>query len=220
MLIGSSLCTYFSLLQELNKAAHKDKPGWLEKHEVEEAKTVKHIECCCSLYRYQLEQGRQFLHEHPWTARSWNVECVDKILKHPAVGVTQTHKCRFLMTTHIEHRGGEVGPVRKPTGLMSSSSYVLIELDRKCVAARRSYFLGGRTCFRATDRSRSSARGGVLDPARPSGSCHVPCSHMIRWCARWRTVHNQSVHQCNDAPCNSVHASTFFFQNDSFSATS
>ena len=70
LLIGSPPCTYFSLLQELNKAAHKDKPGWLEKHEVEKAKAVRHTEFGCSLYRYQLEHGRHFLHEHPWTARS------------------------------------------------------------------------------------------------------------------------------------------------------
>ena len=129
LLIGSPPCTYFSMSQELNIAQHKDKPGWLEKHELEKAKAVKHIEFCCSLYRYQLEQGRHFLHEHPWTAKSRNLDCIDKIMKHPAVGTTQTHMCRFLMTTHIEHRGGEVGLVKKPTGFMSSSPYVLTELQ-------------------------------------------------------------------------------------------
>ena len=78
--IGSPPCTYFSLLQELNKAAHNDKPGWLEMHETEKAKAVKHIELCCSLCRHQLEQGRHFLLEHAWTARSWKLDCVDKIL--------------------------------------------------------------------------------------------------------------------------------------------
>ena len=34
--------------------------------------------------------------------------------------------CRFFITTFIEHR------VKKPTGFMSSSSYVFTELDRKC----------------------------------------------------------------------------------------
>ena len=77
VLIGSPPCTYFSMLQELNIAQHKDKPGWLEKHEMEKAKAVKHIEFCCSLYKYQLEQGRHFLHEHPWTAKSWNFDCID-----------------------------------------------------------------------------------------------------------------------------------------------
>ena len=31
LLIGSPPCTYFSVLHELNKAVHGDKPGWLEK---------------------------------------------------------------------------------------------------------------------------------------------------------------------------------------------
>ena len=64
-------------MQELNKTAHKDKPGWLEKHEAEKAKAVKHIVLCCPLYRYLLEHGRHGIHEHPWTARSWKLDCVD-----------------------------------------------------------------------------------------------------------------------------------------------
>ena len=40
LLIESPPCTCFSLLQELNKAVHKGKPGWLEKHEVEMVRLV------------------------------------------------------------------------------------------------------------------------------------------------------------------------------------
>jgi hypothetical protein len=36
------------------------------------------------------------------------------------------------MTSHIEHRGGEEGLVKKPTGFMSSSKFTLEELDKKC----------------------------------------------------------------------------------------
>ena len=36
------------------------------------------------------------------------------------------------METHIETRGGERGLVKKPTGFMSSSRYVIEELDKKC----------------------------------------------------------------------------------------
>ena len=57
LLIGSPPCRYFSVLQELNKAVHGDKPGWMENFEVEKAKAVKHIEFCCALYRYQIQQG-------------------------------------------------------------------------------------------------------------------------------------------------------------------
>ena len=43
LLIGSPPCTFFSMLQELNKAVHGSKPGWLEKFEAEKAKAIRHI---------------------------------------------------------------------------------------------------------------------------------------------------------------------------------
>ena len=132
VLVGSPPCTYFSVLQELNKAAHGDKPGWLDKFNAEKAKAIKHIEFCCALYRYQLQQGRHFVHEHPWTARSWALPCVQKLLDHPSVEVTQAHMCRFMMTTHVDKKDGEVGLVKKPTGFMTSSHCILKQLDRKC----------------------------------------------------------------------------------------
>ena len=122
-------CTYFSLVQELSEATHKDKPGWLDKHEVEKAKAVKHIKGCFALYCYQSEQGRRFLRERPWTTRPWKLECG----RGNSVGTNQTNMCRFVITTHIEHRGGEVGLVKKPCGIMSSSLYVPTELGRICV---------------------------------------------------------------------------------------
>ena len=36
------------------------------------------------------------------------------------------------METHIDHKGGEKGLVNKLTGFMSSSPYIIQELDRKC----------------------------------------------------------------------------------------
>ena len=36
------------------------------------------------------------------------------------------------METRIDHKGGEKGLVKKPTGFMSSSRYIIQELDRKC----------------------------------------------------------------------------------------
>ena len=36
------------------------------------------------------------------------------------------------METHIDHRGGKKGLVKKPTGFMSRIRYIIQELDRKC----------------------------------------------------------------------------------------
>ena len=66
------------------------------------SKAIKHVEFCCALYKYQIQQGRHFLHEHPWTARSWKLPCKAEILRHPSVDIAQGHMCHFLMTSHIE----------------------------------------------------------------------------------------------------------------------
>ena len=121
LLIGSPPCTYFSMLQELNIAVHGHKPEWMAKFQEEKRKAIGHIEFCVELYKYQLAHGRHFLHEHPWSARSWSLPCVTELMSHPAVEIVQGHMCRFRMTTHIEHKDGERGLVKKPTGFLSSS---------------------------------------------------------------------------------------------------
>ena len=63
VLIGSPPCTYFCMLQELNIATNKHKPGWMENFEAEREKAKQHVTFCCSLYRYQIDQGKHF--EHP-----------------------------------------------------------------------------------------------------------------------------------------------------------
>ena len=55
-LIGSPPCTYFSVLQELNKAVHGDKPRWQATFDIEKDKAIKHVEFCCALYKYQVKQ--------------------------------------------------------------------------------------------------------------------------------------------------------------------
>ena len=108
---------YIGMQQSAGKDAEKEKA----KSDAEKEKAKKHVEFCCSLYKYQLDQGRHFVHEHPWSARWWGLPCAEALLKHPSVELAQGHMCRFLMTSHGEHRGGEVGLVKKPTGFMCSS---------------------------------------------------------------------------------------------------
>jgi hypothetical protein len=67
----------------------------MEKFDKETEKAIKHVEFCTALYKYQVQQGRHFLHEHPWTARSWKLECVDELLK----------------TSRSQHRSGPHVPV-------------------------------------------------------------------------------------------------------------
>ena len=80
VVIGSPPCTMFSRLQELNCHMHREDPNWLQEFEWLKARAVKHIECCVEIYEYQLQHGRHFIHEHPWTAKSWNLDCVQTLM--------------------------------------------------------------------------------------------------------------------------------------------
>ena len=77
--IGSPPCTMFSLLQELAKAVKGIDKEWLDKHNGKLEETTNHTECYCLLYRYQLQRGRHFLYECPWSARSWVLESIQKL---------------------------------------------------------------------------------------------------------------------------------------------
>ena len=75
LVIGSPPCTYFSMLNELNKHLHRGDPAWLQRFDQNLEKFERHVRFCCSIYEHRLRQGRYFLHEHPWLARpsgGWN----------------------------------------------------------------------------------------------------------------------------------------------------
>ena len=61
----------------------------------------------------------------------WKLPIVAELLEHPAVGIVQGHMCQCLMMSHIDRRGCEMGLVKKPTGFMRSSKFILEELDRR-----------------------------------------------------------------------------------------
>ena len=145
MLIGLPPCTYFSIPQELNVAVHGHQPEWMAKFDEEKRKAKIHVEFCCTLFKEQLRQGRHFLHEHPWSARSWGLPCIQDVMSHPAVELVQGHMCPFRMTTHIVTKNGQSGLLKKPTGFLSSSCCVRQELNKKCTGDRTHVpLVGGR----------------------------------------------------------------------------
>ena len=72
------------------------------------------------------------MHEHPWSARSWQLDEVKKLQSDPRVNVAYANLCQFGMTTHIDVKDGPRGPVAKPTGFMTSSWTMHEELSKKC----------------------------------------------------------------------------------------
>ena len=109
LLVGSPPCTLFSILQELNLAVNRDKPGWLEEFERRKAEAIEHIRFCCTLYQYQLKRGKHLLHEHPWTARSWGLDFIQDLLNDERVHLVEGHMCGFGMTSHIRRQTWRTG---------------------------------------------------------------------------------------------------------------
>ena len=151
LLIGSPPCTYMSVLQELNKWLNRNSQEWLDKFELNRQKAVRHIEFCCRLYKLQMAAGRYFLHEHPWTARSWELEAMKSLLSDPRVKRAKTHMCQFGMTSRRGGVGSEQGPVKKPTGFASNSFEILQGLAKECSDKDHQHvpLMGGRAAAAA-----------------------------------------------------------------------
>ena len=81
LLVGSPMCTWFSLLQNLNKK-HMSPEDWNKGYR----RAVEHIKFVFEIYDIQMRSGRYFLHEHPATATSWKLPVVtDFCAKIPAL---------------------------------------------------------------------------------------------------------------------------------------
>ena len=66
LLTGSPPCDQFSQLQNINK--YRVSP---DKRREKMDRAVAHLNAACRFYRTQLQAGRFFLHEAPWSATSW-----------------------------------------------------------------------------------------------------------------------------------------------------
>ena len=132
VVVGSPPCTLFSMLQELNLYIHRNDPEWLAGFECRWQEAVQHIEFCAHVYRWQLNNGRHFIHEHPRDAKSWELEFIQDLLKDPRVTWLEGHMCQFGMTAPVKGSQGDHGQVKKPTGFLTSSRFVAEELNRYC----------------------------------------------------------------------------------------
>ena len=97
---------------------------------IEQAK--RHVRFCAGVYEHQRQQGRYFLHEHPWLATSWGLDCVLKLEGLEDVRKVQTHMCQFGMKANIGGIGSEMGLVMKPTGFMTNSVHIAQQLAKVC----------------------------------------------------------------------------------------
>ena len=89
-----------------------------------------------------MQNGRYFIHEHPMTATSWKVDCIDELAQSPMVVKAKTHMCAFGMMS--KDANGE-GPVLKPTIFMTNSIEAQKALEKKCPGhSRHVHLMEGR----------------------------------------------------------------------------
>ena len=74
--------------------------------------------------------GRKFLHEHPATAKSWQLPMVQEILKLERVRIELGDQCVFGQTTMDDNK--EVRLAMKPTNWMSNDEFILAAVGKKC----------------------------------------------------------------------------------------
>ena len=128
LVIGSPPCTHFSILQNLNWDIQDD--AWREKFKVHLEKAKEHVQFCVKLYKYQIKNGKYWLHEHPKTATSWQMDEVRELLNLEGTMRVETHMCRFGMTTTVKDK---TMMVKKPTYFATNSWCIARELGRKCM---------------------------------------------------------------------------------------
>ena len=113
LLIGSPMCTMFSKWQDLRKAS-RDPVEFKRRF----SKAMVHLRFLCELYKMQIDGGRYFLHEHPDTATSWKVPCIESLTERSDVMVARADLCMFgLMSKDADAEA----PAEKPTRFMTNS---------------------------------------------------------------------------------------------------
>ena len=63
----------------------------------------RHMEFMCEIYKYQVRRKKLFLHEHPWSAKSWKEPCIREVHCLPGVALYKADQCMYgLKTTDAE----------------------------------------------------------------------------------------------------------------------
>ena len=138
------MCTYFSVMQSLNKG-RMDPKTFKENYN----RGVEHLKFSLELAEIQVRQGRHFLFEHPAGASSWkHPAMVAFIAKYPDLFLATADQCAFgLLTTTPD---GHHLPAKKPIRFLPSSSHLAQRLNVKCEGGHEHALLkGGSRCRQA-----------------------------------------------------------------------
>ena len=101
LMIGSPICRAFSTLIELTQ---ESKPSVVELKSLVE-RCVTHLKFCFRMYETQRNEGRLFLHEHPWDAWSRGLSFVFEMAQKDDVHKTKGDLCRFHLAKNSIEKG-------------------------------------------------------------------------------------------------------------------
>ena len=162
LVIGSPLCTVYSAMNNINHAR-------MATEVVQErfAYARKHLECATKLYMLQIQGGRYFLHEHPASASSWSEACIKEVMSKKGVTKVIGDQCRYGLVS--EGKEGQ-GPAKKPTGFMTNSPCIALQLQRRCPNK------GGYKVHEHVQLEDGRARAAQVCPP---GLCKAVCKGLI-----------------------------------------
>ena len=124
LLCGSPPCEAFTILRNIGKA---------KRDPVKEEELVErgrgHLRVSAQAYRRQLDAGRHFLHEAPWSAQSWKEPEIASLVKDPRCYLVKGPMCVWGMR---QEDGEGMGFIRKETGWLTSSKHIASVLQREC----------------------------------------------------------------------------------------
>ena len=124
LLVGSPPCDPWSALQNFNFPKMNE-----EKIAAIQERGELHLNRALEMYEKQYDNGGLFLHEHPWTARSWKHPRLADLARRHGVYIVKGPMCNYHMMS--EDAQGP-GLVRKDTGWMTNSARLAERLVGVC----------------------------------------------------------------------------------------
>ena len=124
---------------------YKVGPVWMREFDDNLRNAKRDMKLCCAIHRHQIESKRYVLHEHPWLARSWGLDCIADLEKMPGVERVRLEMRQLGVTSHWHARGGELAPAMKPTGVLTNSPHLRRELSlHSLLDHEHVHLVGGR----------------------------------------------------------------------------
>ena len=113
LLIGSPMCRDWSQIMNTNWPRMSQ-----EERDARTKEAREQLRFFCALYRLQHDEGRDFAHEHPQGAGSWNEDVIEHTRNYTDGEILTIDQCQYgLMSTTPE---GQILPALKPTKIMTN----------------------------------------------------------------------------------------------------